>query len=235
MLKLLDTSGSNTKLRKNNRDIKLRVAGLSLMPDDALCPMRNIAECKDPCLRYSGRGVFDNVIDARQAKTNLFHNDRAAFIAQLKRELVNFEKLCAKNMVEPWVRLNVISDVQWELKANGSIPQSFPNIKFFDYTKLAKRLGNTPSNYDLMFSWSGAKKYQAQVSLALKTDAPISAVFHGPMPDTFLGRAVVNGDNSDIENIFQTGKILGLKYKLAKGQSIDPMDSVFIIDTRLAA
>tara|TARA_R110000851_G_scaffold97071_1_gene210511 strand:+ start:617 stop:1324 length:708 start_codon:yes stop_codon:yes gene_type:complete len=235
MIKLLDTSGSNTKLRKNNRDIKLRVAGLSLMPDDALCPMRNIAECKNPCLRYSGRGVFDNVIDARQAKTNLFHNDRAAFIAQLKRELVNFEKLCAKNNVEPWVRLNVISDVQWELKANGSIPQSFPNIKFFDYTKLAKRLGNTPDNYDLMFSWSGAKKYQDQVGLALTTDAPISAVFHGPMPDTFLGRAVVNGDNSDIENIFQTGKILGLKYKLAKGQSIDPMDSVFIIDTRLAA
>ena len=183
MIKLLDTSGANTKLRKNNRDIKLRVAGLSLMPDDALCPM----------------------------------------------------KLCAKNVVEPWVRLNVISDVQWELKANGSIPQSFPDIKFFDYTKLAKRLGNTPDNYDLMFSWSGAKKYQDQVNLALKTDAPMSAVFHGPMPETFLGRTVVSGDNSDIENIFQPGKILGLKYKLAKGQSINPIDSVFIVNTKQEA
>ena len=230
-MKLLDTSGGNMKLRKNNQDIKLRVAGLSLMPDDTICPMRNVAQCKEPCLQYSGRGNFGNVTNARQTKTDYYHQDRKEFLRQLSHELTNFEKLCRTSNVEPWARLNVISDVQWEKTTNGAIPQAFPGIQFLDYTKVAKRLGNTPTNYNLIFSWSGAAKYKPQVRKALATKAPISAVFHGPLPKTFLGREVVDGDNSDVENVFKFDKIIGLKYKLAKGQAINTIDSVFIVNT----
>ena len=152
--KFLDTNGNQTKLKKNNEDIKVRCAGLSLFPNDTICPMRHVAQCAKPCLASSGRGNFTNVKDGRQAKTDFYLRDRKGFIAQLKRELANFEKLCAKKGVVPYVRLNVISDIQWELETNGAIPQSFPNINFFDYTKIAKRLGKTPSNYELMFSYS---------------------------------------------------------------------------------
>ena len=160
-------------------------------------------------------------------------NDRAGFINQLKRELTNFEKLCKKTGVVPYVRLNVISDIQYELKTNGSIPQSFPNINFFDYSKIAKRLGRTPKNYQLMFSYSKAPEYQNQVKTALKTDVPISVVFFGPMPDVFLGKKVINGDNSDIENLKHKNCIIGLKYKIAKGQDVDPANSPFIVNTNL--
>ena len=84
-MKLLDTNGGNTKLRKNNKDIKIRVGGLSLYPNDTICPFRNIAQCKKPCLVSSGRGGFDNVKNGRQAKTDFYLRDRKGFIAQLKK------------------------------------------------------------------------------------------------------------------------------------------------------
>jgi hypothetical protein len=230
-MRLLDTTGGNTKLAKNNRDVKIRVAGLSLFPNDTLCPMRHAAGCAKPCLVSAGRGIMSNVVSGRQAKTNFFLSDRAGFIEQLKRELANFERVCQKTGVIPYVRLNVLSDIQWDLPAYGEIPQSFPNIRFYDYTKIAKRLGNTPANYQLMFSYSRATDYQKQVDIALQTNVPISVVFHGPMPNQFMGRPVINGDNSDIENLKHAGAIIGLKYKPARGQGIDPLDHVFIVDT----
>lgn len=231
-MKLLDTSGGNTKLKKNNKDVTGRTAGLSLLPNIMLCPMQVVAQCKGPCLEAAGRGGFDSVRDARQAKSDYYKNDRVGFIKQLKRELTNFERLCKKNGVVPYVRLNVISDVQWELATNGSIPQSFPAINFFDYTKVAKRLTKMPRNYKLMFSYSKAPAYQKQVALALKSNVPMSVVFYGPMPATFMGKVVVNGDNSDIENLKHEGKVIGLKYKVAKGKGINPAEEIFIVNTK---
>ena len=130
-MKLLDTNGGNTKLKKNNKDIKIRVGGLSLYPNDTICPFRHVAQCAKPCLVVSGRGNFENVKNGRQAKTDFYLNNRKAFIAQLKKELANFEKLCIKNGVVPYIRLNVISDIQWELETNESIwkydTDKFPN------------------------------------------------------------------------------------------------------------
>tara|TARA_R110002072_G_scaffold130297_1_gene269188 strand:- start:1367 stop:2140 length:774 start_codon:yes stop_codon:yes gene_type:complete len=233
VMKLLDTSGGNTKLAKNNKDLTLRVAGCSLMPDKKVCPMQIIADCWGPCLQAAGRGGFDGVKAARQARTDWYHADRLAFIAQLKHELGNFLKLCQKNGVECWVRLNVLSDVQWELATNGSIPQSFPEINFYDYTKVAKRLTKMPRNYRLMFSYSKAPDYQGQVQKALLTDVPMSVVFYGPFPTTFMGKEVVDGDKSDILNLDATGKVVALKYKVAKGKGIDPADHMFVVNTHM--
>ena len=235
--KLLDTSGGNNKLRKNNKDVKLRVAGLSMMPDDIVCAMRWIAACALECLRYSGRGIFDAVEMARQAKTDWYHEDREAFIAQLVKEIALFEKLCIKNGVECWIRLNVLSDVRWELEQNGAIPQRFPNVNFYDYTKIAKRLGDKlPPNYQLMFSYSKKPEYQKYVTQALKTNVPISVVFYGPIPEVFLGRRTVNGDDSDILNLYQQGKVIALTYKVAKRKKgepkVDIRESQFVVDTR---
>ena len=132
-----------------------------------------------------------------------------------------------------WVRLNVLSDVQWELATNGSIPQSFPEIKFYDYTKVAKRLTKMPRNYKLMFSYSKAPKYQGEVQKALLTDVPMSVVFYGPFPTTFMGKEVVDGDKSDILNLDARGKVVALKYKVAKGKGIDPADHVFVVNTHM--
>ena len=51
------------------------------------------------------------------------------------------------------------------------------------------------------------------------------------MPDYFLGRKVFDGDKSDIDNLTREGGIIGLKYKLAKGQAVSVADSKFIVST----
>ena len=170
--------------------------------------------------------VYDSVNEARARKTEFFKTDQSGFLEQLRRELHNFAKLCSKLGLTPWVRLNVLSDVAFE---KYGIPQEFPELNLYDYTKRAARLLKTPPNYHLMFSYSGAAKYHNQVLKAFETGVPIAAVFRGPMPETFLGREVVNGDKSDLLNLSQPGKIIGLK---AKGPALVPSETnkFFVVD-----
>ena len=151
-MKLLDTTGGNTKLAKTNRGEKYRVAGLSLFPSDINCPARHVAGCAESCLESAGRGRMSNVINGRQAKAAWFRDDQTAFLEQLNKELKSFAATCKRQGVKPAVRLNVISDIQWE---KLGVPQLHPELMFYDYTKLAVRLGKTPANYRLMFSYSG--------------------------------------------------------------------------------
>ena len=220
-MKLLDTTGGNTKLAKTQALTSgIRLAQLSLHPDNELCPGSKAAQCIDDCLLYSGlAAVYDSVNEARARKTEFFKTDEAGFLEQLRRELHNFLKLCAKLGLTPWVRLNVLSDVAWE---KYGLPEEFPDLNLYDYTKRAARLLKVPSNYHLMFSYSGAAKYHNQVLKAFETGVPIAAVFRGLMPETFLGREVVNGDQSDLLNLSQPGKIIGLK---AKGPALVPSET----------
>ena len=106
----------------------------------------------DTCLSEQGRGVFSNVRESRQTKSRFFHADRPRFLKQLHRELDNFEKLCQRSGERGAVRLNVLSDVSWEM---FGVPEAHPNLLFIDYTKRVSRLNNTPENYKLIFSYSG--------------------------------------------------------------------------------
>jgi hypothetical protein len=235
-MKLLDTGTSNTKIRKTEKSSdNVRMASLSLMPDEIICPYSGNAGCKNLCLKESGFGRFDNVAQGRQHKTDYWHQDRRNFLRQLGRELTNFEKLCFKTNLQPVVRLNVLSDIQWE---RHGIPQAFPAIKFYDYTKIAQRIGKTPSNYRLMFSYSGTKAYEPQVKRALKTDAPISVVFT-ELPTNpeyrFLGRPVIDGDQSDLINLNAGKVIIGLKYKRTKASTQSVEQSDFVINPNIIA
>ena len=231
-MKLLDTSNTNHKIKKSQLSREaVRIASLSLFPDDLLCPSRHNADCANPCIVGAGCGAKGNVIAGRKNKTDFYHADRAALIEQLKRELTNFWKVCSRNNVRGYVRLNTFSDIQWERRENGSIPQSFPELTLYDYTKLASRLDRVPDNYKLMFSYSDAPKYRNQVRRALKSDRPISVVFYGPMPDRFLDRPVINGDDSDLNNLDHTGHIVGLRFKQNRIAPIDPVKSHLVITT----
>jgi hypothetical protein len=81
--------------------------------------------------------------------------------------------------LRPFVRLNVMSDVPWELLIPGMFDYFSPEnygrklIKGFgavtapvlyDYTKLANR--NPPSNYDLTFSFSGKNEATARAEMS---------------------------------------------------------------------
>ena len=209
-MQLLDTRGANPKLKKTGDAAPFRYAGLSLYPDAELCPASKAAGCAETCLADQGRGRFDNVREARQRKAAFFREDRAAFLDQLHRELFNFTKLCDRTGERGAVRLNVLSDIRYE---TWGIPQAHPDLLFVDYTKRAARLGKTPDNYRLIFSYSGRSQHRKQFAKAIKTSLPIAVVFRGGLPAKFLGRPVIDGDRDDIANAYATGQIVGLTAK----------------------
>lgn len=226
-MKLLARTG-NTKLVKTAKGEPVVLAGLSMMPTPELCPASKAAQCFDPCLKESGlAAVYKSVNEARQRKTDFFLADRDGFLAQLRRELGNLALYAIKHNKQAVVRLNVLSDVAWE---QFGIPQEFPTIEFYDYTKRADRLGNTPDNYQLMFSYSAAPKYQKQVNKALQTDTPITVVFRGGLPAEYLGRPVIDGDKSDLDNLKARGHIVGLR---VKGNEAKRSNSPFIVDANI--
>lgn len=91
-------------------------------------------------------------------------------------------------------RLNGTSDILWERKGftlqekyakrlgveakyYKNLMELFPDVQFYDYTKIAGRFNkNLPKNYDLTFSCSGVDSYKKQVDFALKKGAQIAVV-----------------------------------------------------------
>ena len=105
----------------------------------------------------------------------------------------------------------------------------FGEVFFYDYTKNASRLHTKlPSNYMLMFSYSGAPRYQKHVRKALEADVPMTVVFRGGFPETFMGRRVIDGDISDLDNVFSGNVIVGLRVKGDEAKK--DKDSPFIVD-----
>jgi len=225
-MKLLKTNSENTKIKKSEKGSEYRIASLSMMPDNKICPSSKAAGCFASCLKSAGMGIFKNVIAGRQSRTDYWHSDQSAFIAQLLCEISNFRKLCIKQGKKPAIRLNTISDIAWE---KYGIPQAFPDVKFYDYTKRANRLGKTPSNYQLIFSYSARSQYKNQVTIALENSVPIAVVFNGDMPAQYMGRCVIDGDKSDLVNVDSGNVIIGLK---AKGKAKKD-DSGFVVNTNL--
>ena len=224
-ISLLVTNNGNTKIRKSAEGTEYKIASLSLSPDDIICANRKRAECAVDCLFKAGRGVMSNVERSRRGKTKLWHTNREQFLDILYTEIKAHIRSSKRAGKIAAIRLNTISDISWE---EHDIFQQFPELIGYDYTKRPERIGKTPENYRLMFSYSGAPLYQPMVEDALKTDVPISVVFRGGFPKEFLGREVVNGDKSDLYNLEASGKVIGLKLK--GGKQIQLSKSPFIVN-----
>jgi len=161
-MKLLNTTASNTKIKKTQTlGDAIRLASLSMMPHIKICAGSKAAGCFEDCLKSSGRGRFNHVAAARQKKTDYWLQDPEGFLLQLRAELSNFYKLCTRQNFTGWVRLNTISDIDWE---NYGIPQAFPNLNFYDYTKRVNRFKSLPDNYRLILSYSGRRQYAKTVA-----------------------------------------------------------------------
>ena len=109
--------------------------------------------------------------------------------------------------------MNTTSDIPWEIH---NIFELFPNIQFYDYTKIYKRAvkfvkGEYPKNYHLTYSLNEDNKDLA--FNILKMGGNISAVFRKDLPNTYKGYKVVNGDEHDLRFLDLQNSIVGLKAK----------------------
>lgn len=176
--------------------------------------------CAAACLNTAGRGGMfkkgetTNVIqNARIRKTQYFFNNRDAFMADLVEDIRKAIGYARKLKMTPVFRLNATSDIRWETVPVGgkkNIMALFPNVQFYDYTKLANRR-NLPRNYHLTFSLAEHNRDNAETALA--NGLNVAAVFAGVLPETFMGVPVVNGDATDLRFRDPVGVVVGLKAK----------------------
>ena len=207
------------------------------------CPMAKLANCEGACLYSAGRGAFNSVQQSRINKTKLFYAERDKFMRLLVKDIERLIRKAERKGMTPLVRLNGTSDIRWEtIKfdytfANGkvrnvSIFELFPEIQFYDYTKISNRK-DIPKNYDLTFSYSGAPGYQKHVQEAIKQGMRLAAVFRKreEIPSHFLGMECVDGDDSDIRHLDPQGVIVALYAKGAAkrdytGFVVDPASRI---------
>jgi hypothetical protein len=195
------------------------------------CAMAEKAACAAACLNTAGRGAFSNVQKARIAKTQYYFDDRAGFMDNLAADIRLLAKKAAARGLVPLVRLNGTSDIKWEnvpYQGHANIMAAFPDIQFYDYTKIANR-DNLPANYDLTFSYSGVPQYQQYVKQAVIKGMRVAVVFRtrAAIPESFLGLECVDGDDSDIRHIDPAGVIVAL---YAKGKARRD-NSGFVVDS----
>jgi len=173
-----------------------------------------VAKCKSACLNTAGLGgVYPSIQKARQRKTDLFLNDRVEFMRQLFADIVKIEKHCIKKGKIAAIRLNGTSDIQYELiKVNGlNVFDTFPNITFYDYTKIPNRKISNIKNYSLTWSYSEANEKYSDYFNTVPNN--IAVVFRDKLPKTFNTKEVINGDLTDLRFLDPDNVIVGLKAK----------------------
>ena len=188
--------------------------------------------CTAACLNTAGRGgmfkkgEFTNVIQkARIRKTKMFFEDRIAFMALLVADVELGIKQSNRMNLVPVFRLNGTSDLsfeKYEVVRNGQLFRNmftaFPEVQFYDYTKVLGRKVAGIANYHLTFS--AADGNDADVAKAIQQGYNIATVFGIkktlPMPDTYSGVTVFNGDESDLRFLDPKGVVVGL---YAKGKA----------------
>lgn len=186
-----------------------------------VCPMAQLAQCDKACLYGAGRGAMNSVQSSRINKAQLFHADRRAFMAQLVKDVARVKAKAERKGMVPLIRLNGTSDIRWEsipVVVDGvtytNIMSVFPDVQFYDYTKLANRK-DVPANYDLTFSYSGVPAFLPQVEKAKANGMRIAVVFRNEqdIPAEFMGMECIGGDDSDIRHLEPQGVVVALYAK----------------------
>lgn len=216
-MKLLTTS--NPKLMKGQTKGYLSFV-LHLAPSDLsgynVCPMASEG-CRAACLNTAGRGRFTNIQEARIRKTRWYFEDRDTFMRQLVMDIQAGIRKAERENLTPVFRLNGTSDIRWEtipVEVHGveyqNLMEAFSWVMFYDYSAIPNRK-NIPSNYHLTFSRK--ENNDNNVAIAMSNGMNVAIVFEKELPETYMGRGVVNGDDTDLRFLDPVNVVVGLKAK----------------------
>ena len=176
-----------------------------------VCPKRSVG-CTLACLYTAGMGIFSNVQKARIKKTKMFFENREEFLTLLRKDIVALEKKALKLGMKPAVRLNGTSDINW---VRFNIMEEFPNVNFYDYTKVVKQLNKNIFNYNITFSRNEAN--DVDCLKALNNGYNVAVVFSTKkgedLPVTWNNYSVIDGDETDVRFLDNLGCIIGLRAK----------------------
>ncbi len=141
--------------------------------------------CRKTCLVFTGQNgaVAYNDVSKLMTERALFF-EPVAFCRMLMESIEFHYRYCKKQGLKPFVRLNVYSDIPWELlfpdlfhhfEAKYGHNINAGGLWFYDYTKVGGRSARPMPNYDLTFSYSGGNL--PQVREALHRDMRAAVVF----------------------------------------------------------
>ena len=244
--KLLSTA--NVKIKKGEKD-GYKSFILHFAPAKSsgfeVCA-KSSPQCREFCLNKSGHGLIvktdgsapldldgnpiSMVVAARIKKTQAFFEHKSEFMDKLVNEIHNGIKLAEKQNLIPCFRLNGTSDlpfhkirINYQGKSYRSIMHAFPQIQFYDYTKIMG--SGYPKNYHLTFSKS--ENNQNDVIKAVARGLNVAVVFNvlkgNPLPPRYLKKRVIDGDNArgDLRFLDPKNSIVGL---IAKGKAVNNFD-----------
>jgi hypothetical protein len=216
MFKLLSTA--NPKIQKGTKlgylSFILHLAPATLSGKET-CPKRT-AGCTAACLNTAGRGGMfkrgenTNMIQkARIRKTQYFFANRDAFMVDLAQDIRKAIKFAERKGLKPVFRLNGTSDLSWEKYwvpvYDMTLFELFPQVQFYDYTKVLGRKVSAFPNYHLTFSKADGN--DADVAKALKQGMSVVAVYDE------IPEGVPSADETDLRFLDPKGTMLGLKAK----------------------
>ena len=220
MLKTTLLTSGNQKILKGEK-LGYITKGIHLAPANLagyeVCQWRSKG-CTIACLNTAGRGQMNSVQQSRIAKTKLFFEQKADFLAKLAKEITSTIKSSIKKEMQAVFRLNLTSDIMWENQKDSqgkTIFEQFKETMFYDYTKSFKRMANFlskeknfPSNYHLTFSRS--EHNDKLCEMVLEMGGNVAVVFRNQLPQTWKGYEVVNGDETDLRFLDKKGVVVGL-------------------------
>jgi hypothetical protein len=221
-------------------------AALYLAPADSsgsqLCTF-STADCRWLCLNTSGHGGIaldvnglNSVQVARIRRARSYRRDRRAFMRRVVRELERKLREADRRGLKLCCRMNATSDIKFWMshpvvrggERFSSVFAAFSDVQFYDYTKRPVRLwGTLPANLHLTFSLAETADSEQDAREALAAGYNVAVVFDavlarrgraaGPLPATFWGYPVIDGDEHDLRFLDPQGCVVGLR---AKGRAI---------------
>jgi hypothetical protein len=124
----------------------------------------------------------------------------------------------------PAARPNGTSDLDWTalacMRKNGrwaNFFEAFPGVRFWDYTKHSERMEWDIPNYSLTFSRAETLANKLASMRVLQAGRNVAAVFGTkkgqPLPDSWNGHPVIDGDVTDFRFTDPAGVVVGLRAK----------------------
>lgn len=176
------------------------------------------AACAATCLGFnSGRMRFDSVQRAQLWKTALRFGAPDLYFALLDCDIAAHVKRAASVGLRPAIRLDGTSDIG---DARRVAPR-WPTVVFYDYTKsIARALGTYWGRGERIPNWFVTYSHRDDVAESLRMIAkginvavPFDVAKGQPLPATWYGKRVIDGDVSDFRPGDPGGVVVGLRFK----------------------
>jgi hypothetical protein len=245
----LGSVNSSSKIAKTDKVLDIDTYVLYLAP--ASLSGHNVCakatkECITGCLNTSGRAKMPKsgitIMNARINKTKFFYDQRERFNEILFHEIKLAKGRTERKGKKFAVRLNGTSDLNPILfKHEGkTVLETYPDVQFYDYTKILNRIevAKKHANYDLTFSFTGHN--WSDCLIALENNVRVAVIFDikagQPLPDTFNGFTVIDGDKYDYRPLDEKNVIVGLRWKniANKQANTEIRNSAFVVKSGCA-